>query len=208
MKMWLASFFTALALAPSALADVRRIDVPDLRSVDASGPYKVEIVSGAAPSATLEGSAAHLARIKTEYANGVLKARDTCWFNCGRRNLSVVLRVVTPQLESLDISKGIEAEARDLAAGQLNLDLQMGATLDIAGSCDSLSARARMGADLDASQLVCRQVDIEASMGADVDVHATEHVKADGSMGADIRVHGNPTRRDTSGSMGANISSP
>jgi hypothetical protein len=208
MKMWLASAVTLLALAPSALADVRQVAAPDLKSIEASGPYRIEIVGGPSHSAVLEGTPAHLARIKTEYENGALRVSDTCRFNCSRRHLEVVLRVVTPQLESLDVSKGIEAKARDLVAGDLKLVVEMGATLDIAGRCESLSVRARMGADLDASGLVCRQVDISASMGADADVHATESIRANGSMGADVRIHGNPTRRDVSGAMGASISSP
>ena len=208
MRMLLAGMLLTLAMASPAGADVRRIEVPGLTAVEASGPFTVQVVSGAAPAATLEGSAAALARMLTTFSNGLLKVRDTCWINCGRRNLDVVLKVVAPRIDSLDFSKGIEADVSDVAAGSLRLSVQMGAELDIAGRCDTLEASAKMGADLDASTLVCRQVDVTASMGANAKVHATERVKVKGSMGADVRVLGDPAQRETSGTMGANITSP
>jgi hypothetical protein len=62
-----------------------------------------------------------------------------------------------------------------------------------------------MGGALDAEGLICRDVSAQASMGASVQVHATQSVKAGASMGGNIEIAGNPPQRDISASMGGTV---
>lgn len=206
MKMLMLAGLAAVAFAGPAAADTRPIAVQTLLHVEASGPFQVEITTGARTSAVLEGSAAALALVESRVEGNRLqvRARDG-WKRRGDRDIDVVLRVTAPILQSISVSKGADATATGLNTTALTLDASMGAALDAAGVCNALEARARMGGALDAEKLVCRDVSANASMGGALHVHATQSVDAQASMGGTIDVAGAPAQREASAFMGGVI---
>lgn len=197
-----------LALAGAAAhAETRRVNnVTIISAVEAEGRFRIEIVGGETAGATLTGASEDVARIGIRYRDGEIRFWEKCTVFCGRDDLDVVVRVVAPQLSSLELAKGVEATANGLSAQTLEVDVAMGATLRAAGQCDTLEADVAMGGALAAENLACRRVVVDAVMGGAAEVRASAEAEADASMGGAVTVHGNPPKFDASGSMGGTIS--
>ena len=85
------------------------------------------------------------------------------------------------------------------------LEASSGGDLDVSGACTSARAEASSGADLDARDLVCADVDVEASSGASAEVNATRAARAEASSGASIDIHGAPADLKTDESSGGDV---
>lgn len=195
-------------MAASASAETRRVNnITEINAVEAEGRFKLEIVTGEVAGATLTGPADQIARIGIRYRDGSIRFREKCTVFCGKDDLDVVVRVTAPRVAAIDLAKGVEARAEGVNAGNLGIDVAMGASLTIFGACDTLSADVVMGGALSAEGLACRNVSIDAAMGGAADVRASAQVAADATMGGAITVHGAPPKIDSSGSMGGTISS-
>jgi len=194
-------------IGAAAHAETRRVNaITTISTIEADGRFKLEIVGGDTAGATLAGAPEDIARVGIRYRDGELRLREKCRVFCGNDNLDVVVRVVAPQLTSLQLAKGVEATATDLAAQSLTLEVAMGATLRASGRCDTLEADVTMGGALSAKDLECRRVEVDATMGGAAAVRAIEEAKADASMGGAVTVHGNPPRMDSRSAMGGAIS--
>lgn len=191
----------------AAAAETRRVNnISTINSVDVSGRFRTVIVRGDMPGATLEGARGDLDKIGIRVLNGDLKLWERCSIFCGRRDLDVVVKIVTPRLSSIDVAKGAEMQADDLNVDNLAVDVTMGGTLKASGVCANLSADVSMGGSLAAANLACRSVSADASMGGSASVFANEAAVADASMGGAVTVHGNPPKFDGGGSMGGTVS--
>ncbi len=203
MKTLALTALAILACAGAAAAETRPIPVRELLSLDVSGPFRVEIITGPQTSAVLEGPAAALKRVESRVNGTKLQVRERGGtFSSRDDDIDVVLRVTAPILQSIVVSKGAEATATDLNTSTLTLNVSMGGALTATGRCNTLDARARMGGALDAEGLVCRTVTANASMGGAAHVHATESVQANASMGGTIDIAGKPAHHDASAFMG------
>lgn len=191
----------------AAAAETRRVNnISTINAVDLSGRFRTEIVRGDTPGATLEGAGSDLDKIGIRVSNGELKLWERCSIFCGRRDLDVVVKIVTPRLSAIEVAKGGEVQAADLNVESLAIDVTMGGTLKASGACTSLSADVSMGGSLAAANLACRNVSADASMGGSASVFASDTAVADASMGGAVTVHGNPPKFDGSGSMGGAVS--
>jgi hypothetical protein len=63
----------------------------------------------------------------------------------------------------------------------------------------------RSGADANAENLACTDVEVEASSGSDITLRATGSLKAEASSGASITVKGKPTKTDIDEDSGGSI---
>jgi hypothetical protein len=199
------SLFGAMAAGP-AFAETRRVNnITAISAVDLSGRFKVEISSGDQAGATIEGSAQDLERVGIRVSDGQLKMWEKCTIFCGRRDLDVVVRIVSPRLDTIEVSKGAEVSAAGSYGPLLSLDVAMGGALSISGQCEALEVDVAMGGVLSADNLACRTATVDASMGGVADVRASQAVTAEASMGGVIDVHGKP-QLDSSTSMGGTVS--
>ena len=206
MTTLLSAALAAALLAGSAAAqDSQAIDVEMFNAIEAGGGFELVIEPGETRSVVLEGTAGDFDQIEIRVRNGELQiGQDTGWFG-NRRQLDVVVRVTAADLTGLDFHRGIQASAAGLEADHLELDVNTGALVTLAGRCTRLELDLYTGGALNARDLVCAQVSVDASTGGTASVHATDRIEADGSMGAEIRVFGNPAARDTASSMGAEV---
>lgn len=204
MKTLLMAGLAVLATAGAAAADTRPISVQQILTVEASGPFRVEITTGPQTSAVLEGPASDLDRLESRVSGSRLqvRTRGMTLRNTNRGDIDVVLRITAPILQGIEVSKGAEGTATGLDTTFIRLDVSMGAALTASGKCNKLDARARMGGSLDAEHLICRDVDADASMGGTAHVHATQSVEANASMGGVIEIEGKPPHHDASAMMG------
>lgn len=195
-----------VGLTSAASAETRRVNnITTINAVEAEGRFKLEIVAGDVAEATLTGPADQVSRIGIRYRDGSIRFWEKCTVFCGKQDLDVVVRVVSPRVNEIDLAKGVEARADGIAAQALGIDVAMGASLRISGSCDTLSADVVMGGALSAEHLACRSVSVDAAMGGAADIRASAQVSADATMGGAITVHGAPPRIESSGSMGGTI---
>ena len=81
----------------------------------------------------------------------------------------------------------------------------MGSEVNLAGTAINFELKASMGTDVDASELKCQDVEVSASMGASVSVFAERELDASANFGASVKSKGNPPRKHTSGSFGADL---
>ena len=204
MKTLVLAAMAVLGSAAAAAADTRTIPVQALHAIDVSGPFKIEITTGPTTSAVLEGSPSELAKLAAHVDGSRLVVRRRCGPVCIDSDdpIHAVLRVTAPILQAIRVSKGAEATAAGLNTSTLKLDVSMGGTLKADGVCGALSAGARMGGELDAGGLVCRDVDASASMGGATHVNATQSAGAHASMGGSVKISGSPPHHDATAFMG------
>jgi hypothetical protein len=104
----------------------------------------------------------------------------------------------------LESSMGSEMKL-DLKVDDLTLESSMGSEVDLTGTASNFELTAKMGSDVDASLLKCLDVRVRASMGASVQVYASRELDASANFGASVTCKGNPTRKKTSGTFGADF---
>jgi len=193
----------AVMLAGPVLAqDTQTVPVDAFDRIDAGGGFELEVVMGDTPAVRLIGDADDFSDIEIEVRNGRLEIDQDSGFFSRRRSLDVVVEVTTTGLDELDFNRGIRARVSGLDADELELDVSTGASARVSGSCTELEIDSSTGGYLDASELVCEDVDASASTGADIRTHATQSVSARASTGGSVRVYGNPSAYEFRTSMG------
>lgn len=204
-KFLMGATAAVLATGMAAAQDSRDVDVEAFDSIDAGGGMRLVVTVGEAHSVRLTGDADDFDDVEISVRRGELNIdQDTGWF--GRRHgLDVTVEVTLPAVDELDMGRGISAEVSGVSAGELWIDVSTGARLEVAGTCADLEADLSTGAVLVASDLVCENVDIDASTGAAGRVHASDSASARASTGADLRISGSPERRDSRASLGGNV---
>lgn len=105
---------------------------------------------------------------------------------------------------TLSSSMGSELKL-DLKVDDLTLESSMGSEVDLTGTASNFEITAKMGSDVDASLLKSQDVRVRASMGASVQVYASRELDASANFGASVTCKGNPTRKKTSGTFGADF---
>lgn len=189
-----------------AQAETRSLDGHSFHAIDARGPYRLNIVSGApAVHVVADGRAEYLSDLEMRVENGVLQIRRHCSGICNSHGTRAVIDVSAPALDSVAVGWGADASVQHVAADAFSAHVSMGSDLTIDGTCGTLTAAASMGADLHAANLHCSEVNADASMGADVAVYASQAINAHAGMGSDIRVLGKPAQRNVHGGIGADV---
>ncbi len=204
MKILLAPALIAIALVATA-ANAETRNHSGFQGVAARDGVEVYVTQGEGYRVDVTGRDAD--RVRTEVSDHTLQIsqRNRSWFGF-QRDLDATIRVTMPIVEDLSAARGASLHATGLRAGDLDISAAMGADLEVAGTCRSLSASASMGAAVDASELVCSNADASASMGADVNVNASNSFDASASMGASISNSGTAATQDISSSMGGSVS--
>jgi hypothetical protein len=87
----------------------------------------------------------------------------------------------------------------------LILESSMGSEVDLTGTAEDFDLKAKMGTDVDASELKCKDVKVSASMGASVKVFAENALDASANFGASVTCKGNPKHKSTSGTFGGDF---
>ncbi len=87
----------------------------------------------------------------------------------------------------------------------IELESSMGSNVVLSGTTHSFEVKSKMGSAVNASRLSSQSVDASASMGADVSVQAIQSINASAGFGGVIRYSGNPTTKQTSTFLGADI---
>ena len=106
----------------------------------------------------------------------------------------------------LTCSMGSEMDL-NVKTQDLELTASMGSEVKLSGSARKLELTAKMGADVKAERLICEDVSVAASMGADVFVYASHELDISAGFGASVDYAGNAAVNHSSKYFGADIQS-
>ncbi len=94
----------------------------------------------------------------------------------------------------------IQIEVEDLEASASSA-----ADLELRGKAKNVEIDASSAGEVDAYELTAEVVEVDASSGASVKVHAVKEIDAHASSGGSIRYKGNPERSNTDSSSGGSV---
>ena len=196
----------AIALPGAALAASRTYDTAAFEGVSVESGLTAEISVGATRSVTAETSSDNFDDLRISVKDNVLliERPASSWFSFGH-SPSYKVHVVTPVLHSLTASSGTDVHVSGVNGGNLKVHASSGSKIDIAGNCASLEADASSGSILDAGDLKCENVSLQASSGSNVSVAAAKSVTGHASSGSDVRVRGKPSTVQVNSSSGAHL---
>lgn len=218
-----------LLLAAPALAETRTIELPAFTALDISSGIDAVVTVGGTQSITAEATDKRLLDdLKLKVEGNTLKAYyDWSFFDLfafGNRD-QIKLTIAVPALTKVEASAGSDVEAtgvtgdalefnsssgadlslKAVAGKSIDLNASSGAGLEIEGTCETGTANASSGSDLEADDLLCVTMDANASSGSDLDAYASKSVKANASSGSDLTIHGNPAEVEQESSSGSDV---
>ncbi|ANP44531.1 GIN domain-containing protein [Candidatus Viadribacter manganicus] len=205
MRSTLITAAALVALVSSAHAQTRNLS--NFSGVSAADRIHVEVSQGENYRVEVFGSDA--SRVQTRVDNdGTLEIRRTNRPFWGETPpIDATVRVTMPTVRRLASSRGAELTASNIAANSMSLAAAMGGELRVNGTCTNVSAAASMGGSIRAEGFECRDANIDASMGGDARVFASNRFDAAASMGGAVNVSGGGRSSNISTSMGGSVES-
>jgi Putative auto-transporter adhesin, head GIN domain len=228
MKRIFAITACTLALPVVALAASRTYDTGAFERVSVAAGVEADITIGPTRSVIAEASSDDFNDLRISVQDNVLHIDRpaSSWFsNWFSHRPDYQVHVVTPALRSLsgssgaqvtvkgalegdfsvNTSSGSHARVAQVKGGTVKASTSSGSGISIAGSCVSLEAGASSGSGLDAEDLKCESVTLQASSGSDMSVAASKSVTGEASSGSGIRVRGKPGAVQVDTSSGAHL---
>ena len=232
----IASIATLLA-SNHAFAESRTFDLAPFSQIDASAGIDVRVKQGPTQSVRVEArSSKDYDHLELSVRNGKLEAATEYGFldfifdggligTVFNRDLSLIVHVTIPQLESVAASSGANIQVTDVSGDNLrarassggdvnlneisfqsvSLSASSGADLTAQGTCIEVSGNVSSGADINAKDMECKNAQANASSGGDLTLFASQSVDANASSGGDISIVGDPQRIDINTSSGGDI---
>ena len=189
-------------LAAAALAQASEaVDVEPFDAIDARGDFRIEITLGQPHAVTIDGDADEIERFDIDVRGDELsiELEDPDepfwrrWFG-DIAGSDAVVHVSAPSLSELTFAAAVNARVENVDAETLSVRVSSAADARLSGRCGELDADASSAGDLDARNLECARVVVEASSAASARVFASDSADATARSAADVIVHGDPAR--------------
>ena len=161
--------------------------------------------------------------IVTEVENGVLKiySEKNIW-SAKSKKVHVSIKTLNSlkassgsdvrtvkKIQSEEISIGASSGASvrmNVVANSIATNTSSGATIRVSGSADNHAAKASSGSSIKAYDLISKNVIVNVSSGANIDIHASKYIEARASSGGAIAYNGTPNQVFRRSSYGGSIS--
>ncbi|MDA9349229.1 DUF2807 domain-containing protein [Polaribacter sp.] len=195
----------------------------DFTAIRTSTGLDVNITQENQNAVTVEADENLQSLIVTEVENGVLKiySEKNIWIAKSKK-----VHVSIKKLNSLKASSGSEVRSvkkiqseeisigassgasikMTVVANSIATNTSSGATIRVSGSADNHAAKASSGSSIKAYDLISKNVIVNVSSGANIDIHASEKIEARASSGGDIDYKGTPKKVFRRSSSGGSIS--
>jgi hypothetical protein len=229
MKRILAFFLITASLSVFAQKSAETVEA--FTRIDVFGPFEVELIKADKDAVELDYRGFDRDNIVREVSRGQLrlKLRNKHYFNEWTSDYprsrymrvkvyytdlqevkaqagAIVTTYEVLKSKNLAIHGGMGAELRmDILSKNLFTKVTMGAIIELEGRTDNLDVKASMGGVLKASQLYSKNVLVDASMGAEVDVRAIEEIEVNAGFGASVDYTGGPNVRHTNKNFGGEV---
>jgi len=216
-----------------ASAQTKEISVSSFSELTIAGPFKTTLVKSDKNKVEINYNGVDPGDVDVRTGGGELEVKidqsifdfDNYDNNERNRKYAIVTVYYTSTLSDIELKQGASLRSKETLTGKqmtisssmgsevkldlkvedLNLESSMGSEVDLTGTANNFDLRAKMGSDVDASLLKCQDVRVRASMGASVKVYAVRELDASANFGASVTCKGNPTRKKTSGTFGADF---
>lgn len=206
--------------------------VESFNKIDVFGPFKVELIKADKVAIEMDYRGIDRDDIITEVRNEQLrlKVRNKHYMNEWTsndypRSQYIKVRVYYTELKEVEAQAGAEvfsneilksknlglecsmgAEVRlNILSKNLYAKVNMGGMLELEGRTEIVDVKANMGGMLRASRLESKSAFVDASMGAEVQVRATQEIEVNAGFGAVVNYTGGPNVRHTSKNFGAEV---
>jgi hypothetical protein len=219
----LAAIAAACASAPPASAETKTYNFSSFTRLDISAGYEVIFTQGPQRSVSIESD--DFSKVVAEQNGDTLRIARPRNTNIHKKDRADVVHITAPDLKSIELNAGVDFRADSLNVGDLDLDvnagvkaridrlkaknlvldLNAGVDVHLAGECNAIKVDAQAGVQLDASDLKCSSARVDAGVGAQVAVHASDKVVAEAGLGAQVQVAGQPKDVEQHASMGGKV---
>jgi hypothetical protein len=209
--------------APPASADTKSYNFSNFTRLDISAGYTVIFTQG--PQRSLSVESDDFSKIIVEQNGDTLRIARPRNTNIRKKDGTDIVRITAPDLKSAELNAGVDFRADNLNVGDLEmevnagvkarmdklkvrnltLDLNAGVDVRLSGECSTIHVDAQAGVQLDAEELKCASARVDAGVGAQVSVHATQKIVAEAGLGAQISVAGQPRDVEQHASMGGKV---
>ncbi len=182
-------------------------EIAGFNEIDIGGVYEVDIRVGPDFSVTLSGAEEEMARADVVVERGVLHLTQEELRGGKRRwrNMGLTAQISLPALNAIKVAGVADVDVDGVAADDFTLRLAGVGEIDVAGTCNGLTASVSGVGELDAADLKCADVDVRVSGVGEAKVYASQSVDASvGGIGS-ITVYGSPARVEKSSGFLADI---
>jgi putative autotransporter adhesin-like protein len=182
-------------------------ELAGFNEIDIGGVYEVDVRVGPDFSVTLSGAPDEMARADVAVESGVLRLTQEDPRRGKRRwrNMGLTAEISLPALNAIEIAGVADVDIDGVAADDFSVRLAGVGEIDVAGTCNALSARVSGVGELDAADLQCADVDVRVSGVGEASVYASRSVDASvGGIGS-ITVYGSPAQVEKSSGFLADI---
>ncbi|WP_229236033.1 head GIN domain-containing protein [Dyadobacter tibetensis] len=189
--------------------ETRRFSEKGFSRISLGSAFKVEIVQGAEYDIVATGSQEDLSALRSTVKGGTFSLGYDKNIKQNRRN-EVRLHITMPSLEAISFSGASNAQiarfsgtknmnvevsgaskvVMDLSAEKVSLELSGASGLVLKGSCTLLNGEISGASSLKAQELVCEEVNLEASGASNGHVVAQQKLRAHASGASSIRYAG------------------
>ena len=221
----IAVFISLIFFAQISVAQRELRQVENFNSIKVANGLDVYITQENEQRVEVEAIKGQIHRIITEVNNGTLHVYVNGNFKWNAKDIRKIY-ISAPEFKNITANGGADIHGKTvIKAASLNVECNGGAdiylsvqtndlTLNCTGGADiliegtteNLNATASGGADINAKKLKAKHVVASASGGGDVDVYASESLKADASGGGDINYLGSPKIKHINESGGGDVS--
>jgi serine/threonine protein kinase len=175
----------------SGVARIENRTVEKFSKIDLSGATDLEVTIGDEPSLEVTMDDNLLPIIKTTVENGQLRIFSSESYNS---NLRPKVRITTPALEAISSSGAGSIKVGGLNAKEFDLTTRGATKANLTGMSDSLKVRISGSGNVDAGELIAKNVDVSVTEAGSATVHAVESIDASTSGAGKIRFSGNPPK--------------
>jgi putative autotransporter adhesin-like protein len=185
----------------------RSYELAGFNEIDIGGVYEVDIRVGPEFSVTLSGAEDEIARADVAVERGILHLtqEETRRGKHRWRNMGLTAEITLPALNAIEVAGVADVDVEGVAADDFTVRLAGVGEIDVAGTCNALTASLSGVGELDAADLECADVDVRVSGVGEASVYASRSVDARvGGIGA-ITIYGSPARVEKSSSFLADI---
>ncbi len=182
-------------------------EVAGFNEIDIGGVYEVDIRVGPDFSVTLSGAEDEMARADVVVERGVLQLSQDDLRRGKRRwrNMGLTAQISLPALNAIEVAGVADVDVEGVAADDFTVRLAGVGEIDVAGTCNALTASVSGVGELDAAGLECADVDVRVSGVGEAKVFASRSVDASvGGIGS-ITVYGSPASVEKSSGFLADI---
>ncbi len=195
----------ALPLLLAACVDTgptttERRAVGDFATISASAGLDVHVVVGGAPSVTVTAGAKVQPHIVTRVDGDRLSIATD-----GSTHGRIAVEVTMPRLAAVDASSSASVRAEGVNGPRIEVNTSSGATVDLAGSADTMRVNSSSQSSATLGGLTVRVAEVDVSSQARAEVRATASVSGGVSSQATLTVLGSPAQVDVSTSSGGSV---